>query len=120
MYLLNTSYKTKESIQYFTFIRIFKTQVWKELFNIFCVWMWLEGSEKPSIHSQPRYGDWLSTKEIKMSQKDINWKIIGAQDVLATKIKSYQKPVSVVILWLGHEIKILFSFFQISRPDYKI
>ena len=56
MYLLNTSYKTKESIQYFTFIRIFKTQVWKELFNIFCVWMWLEGSEKPSIHSQPRYG----------------------------------------------------------------
>ena len=65
---------------------------------------------KPSIPSHAK--DWLSTKEIKMSQKDINWKIIGAQDVLATEIKSYQKPVSVVILWLGHEIKILFSFLQ--------
>ena len=72
----------------------------------------------PSIPSHAM--DWLSTKEIKMSQKDINWKIIGAQDVLATKIKSYQKPVSVVILWLGHEIEILFSFFQTSSPDYKI
>ena len=81
--------------------------------------MWLVALDKPSIPSHAQ--DWLSTKEIKMSQKDINWKIIGAQDVLATKIKSYQKPVSVVILWLGHEIKIFFSFvFQISRPDYKI
>ena len=70
----------------------------------------------PSIPSHAM--DLLSTKEIKMSQKDINWKIIGAQDVLATKIKSYQKPVSVVILWLGHEIEILFSFFQISSPVY--
>lgn len=78
--------------------------------------MWLEALEKPSIPSHAQ--DWLSTKEIKMSQKDINWKIIGAQDVLATKIKSYQKPVSVVILWLGHEIEIFFYFvFQISIPD---
>ena len=43
-------------------------------------------------------------KEIKMNQKVINWKIIGVQDVLATKIQSPQLP-SLVIHWLCHEME---------------